>query len=78
MFSFFAKKDVDVTRRLPAASEPQATRGQSSDEALMVMEAATEFGDETTVAACKRIIEANRKGVPALASDLQLIVNYFR
>lgn len=59
------------------------TRGQqqvegASDEVLAILEAASDLGDRETVAACRRIIEANKTGAPISQADMQLMLTYFR
>jgi hypothetical protein len=49
----------------------------SVDAAWMVLEAANDLGDETTVTICRRVIDAGLNGKPALPSDLQTIQDYF-
>ena len=51
---------------------------QSLDAAWIVLEAANDLGDEATVDACRRVIDANLNGTPATPSDLHVILNYFR
>ena len=58
------------------ASEPKADK--PLDAAWIVLEAANDFGDEATVAACRRVIDANLNGAPASPSDLHIVSDYFR
>ena len=51
---------------------------QPLDAAWIVLEAANDLGDEATVDACRRVIDANLNGTPATPSDLHVILNYFR
>lgn len=48
------------------------------DAAWIVLEAANDLGDEATVEACRRVIDANLNGTPASQSDLHVVLNYFR
>ena len=48
------------------------------DAAWIVLEAANDFGDEATVAACRRVIDANLNGAAASPSDLHIVFDYFR
>jgi hypothetical protein len=48
------------------------------DAAWIVLEAANDLGDEATVEACRRVIDANLNGRPASQSDLHVVLNYFR
>jgi hypothetical protein len=50
----------------------------SVDAAWSILEAANDFGDVETVEACRRIIDANLRGVLALQGDMQIVINYFR
>jgi hypothetical protein len=50
----------------------------ASDEVLAVLEAANDLGDGQAVAACRRIIEANKTGAPIAPADMQLVLTYFR
>jgi hypothetical protein len=48
------------------------------DAAWLVLEAANDLGDTATIEACRRVIDANLNGTPALESDLHIILHYFR
>jgi len=48
------------------------------DTAWIVLEAANDLGDDATVDACRRIIDANLNGAPASQSDLHIVLDYFR
>lgn len=50
----------------------------AADAAWHVLEAANELGDEATVTACRRIIDASLNGAAAMPADLQLVADYFR
>jgi len=50
----------------------------SADAAWLVLEAASDLGDEAAVAACRRVIDASLNGRAAAPADLQLVQNYFR
>lgn len=58
------------------SNEPKSD--QSSDVAWMVLEAANDFGDDTTIEACRRVIDASLSGTPASQSDLHVVSDYFR
>jgi len=58
------------------ADEPKSEK--LSDTAWIVLEAANDLGDDATVEACRRVIDANLKGTPASQSDLHIISDYFR
>jgi hypothetical protein len=48
------------------------------DGAWIVLEAANDLGDDATVEACRRVIDANFNDRPASQSDLHIILDYFR
>jgi hypothetical protein len=48
------------------------------DTAWMVLEAANDLGDDVTIAACRRVIDANLNGRPVVESDMHVIFNYFK
>ena len=50
----------------------------SLDAAWMVLEAANDLGDLSTVESCRRVIDANLAGAPASPSDLHIVTDYFR
>ena len=58
------------------SNEP--TPDPSSEAAWMVLEAANDFGDDTTIEACRRVIDASLSGTPASQSDLHVVSDYFR
>ena len=57
------------------SDEPMADK--SLDAAWIVLEAANDLGDDATVEACRRVIDANLNGKPASPHDLNVILNYF-
>jgi hypothetical protein len=56
-----------------SAPEPSAV-----DAAWMVMEAANDFGDGSTIEACRRVIDASLNGTLAAQSDLVIVNDYFK
>jgi len=50
----------------------------SIDAAWVVLEAAIDFGDGTTIDACRRVIDASLKGGPVSEVDLLTVDNYFK
>jgi hypothetical protein len=58
------------------SDEPQPDK--ALDAAWIVLEAANDLGDDATVEACRRVIDANLKGKPAAPSDLHIVLHYFR
>jgi hypothetical protein len=67
-----------VLREGPGLVSDEPKPEQSLDAAWIVLEAANDLGDEATVNACRRVIDANLNGTPATPSDLHVILNYFR
>jgi len=59
------------------ASEGQLDRSPS-EMAWLVLEAANDLGDEATVEACRRVIDADLKGMQASPADMQVVIHYFR
>jgi hypothetical protein len=54
------------------------TSDKSSDAAWVALEAANDLGDDATIAACRRVIDANLSGALACPSDLHIVLDYFR
>lgn len=50
----------------------------SIDAAWVVLEAAIDFGDATTIDACRRVIDASLNGRPIGEADLVIVDNYFK
>lgn len=50
----------------------------SIDAAWAVLEAAIDFGDGTTIEACRRVIDASLNGMAIDESDLLTVDNYFK
>ena len=67
---------VGVGAHAAAAAGEQS--GSPIDVAWLVLEAANDLGDEPTVEACRRIIDASLNGKPAPQADLTLVTDYFR
>jgi hypothetical protein len=64
--------------RSPSAATPDESRADGSlDNAWLVLEAANDLRDNTTVEICRRVIDASLNGRPAAPSDLQILQNYF-
>ena len=68
--------DSDLLRNT-AASDQQLDRSPV-DQAWLVLEAANDLGDEATVAACRRVIDASLRGGSPTQDDLHLVLDYFR
>jgi len=62
----------------PSMTSNEPKSDPSSDVAWMVLEAANDFGDDTTIEACRRVIDASLSGTPASPSDLHVVSDYFR
>jgi hypothetical protein len=58
------------------ADEPKL--GKPMDAAWIVLEAANDLRDDATVEACRRVIDASLKGVPAAPADEYIVQHYFR
>ena len=65
----------DLRNRL---ADRDAPKPDGADAAWLVLDAASDLGDEAAVAACRRVIDANLNGRPAASSDLRLVQDYFR
>lgn len=70
--------DVSELRHRIADRNGPKPEGSVADVAWLVLDAASDLGDEAAVAACRRVIDANLNGRPASPSDLQLVQDYFR
>jgi hypothetical protein len=68
---------VGVGVRAAAMAAPAGELGSPVDVAWLVLEAANDLGDEPTVEACRRIIDASLNGKPAPQADLILVTDYF-
>jgi hypothetical protein len=60
----------------PASDEPRPDK--PLDAAWIVLEAANDLGDHATVEVCRRVIDASLNGSDASASDVHIVLNYFR
>ena len=58
--------------------ERSAPEPSTVDAAWMVMEAANDFGDGSTIEACRRVIDASLNGTLAAQSDLVIVNDYFK
>jgi hypothetical protein len=65
-------------RPLPGMNFDQPRPDTPLDAAWMVLEAANDFGDNATIEACRRVIDANLNHAPAPQSDLHVVLDYFR
>ena len=62
----------------PGLNSDEPKPDQALDTAWMVLEAANDLGDDATVEACRRVIDANLNGRPATQPDLHVIFDYFK
>jgi len=71
---------MDMSELRNRLSERDGARPEpaSADAAWLVLEAASDLGDEAAVAACRRVIDASLNGRAAEAADLHLVQDYFR
>jgi hypothetical protein len=65
-------------RKRPGIVSDEAKLDQAVDAAWIVLEAANDLGDHTTVEICRRVIDANLNGTPGSPNDLHIITEYFR
>jgi hypothetical protein len=70
-FGTAARERLDTNSDEPKQDKPL-------DAAWIVLEAANDLGDDATVEACRRVIDANLKGKPAAPSDEHIVHHYFR
>ena len=74
--------DAGVRVAPPAASSAASVAGELNgsplDVAWLVLEAANDLGDEPTVEACRRIIDASLNGKSPSEADLIVVTDYFR
>ena len=67
-----------AARERPGKSFEEPKQDASLDAAWIVLDAANDLGDDATVEACRRGIDANLNGRPATQSDLHVVLQYFR
>jgi hypothetical protein len=75
-FGAATRKRRDTKR--PDTASDELKSDNALDTAWLVLEAANDLGDTATIEACRRVIDANLNGTPALESDLHIILHYFR
>ena len=49
----------------------------AGDVAWSVLDAANDLGDTVTVEACRRVIDANLRGIEPATADMALVVAFF-
>lgn len=64
--------------RLDLTSNEPRPDTSSMEMAWLVLEAANDLGDDSAVAACRRVIDASLNGMRAPQADLHLVLDYFR
>jgi hypothetical protein len=69
-FGAVACEQADVS------DEPKPDK--SLDAAWNVLEAANDLGDDVTVEACRRVIDASLNGTAPSEADLHIVIHYFR
>jgi hypothetical protein len=74
-FGAAARKRPDPKR--PDTASDELKSDNALDAAWLVLEAANDLGDTPTIEACRRVIDANLNGTPALESDLHIVLHYF-
>ena len=68
--------DHEVTMSL--LSQPQTSQdGPAGDIAWSVLDAANDLGDTVTIDACRRVIDANLRGLEPATSDMAIVVGFF-
>jgi hypothetical protein len=70
-FGSAARKNLAMNPDEPKSDKPL-------EAAWMVLDAANDLGDHTTVEVCRRVIDAGLNGKPADPSDLHVVLGYFR
>jgi hypothetical protein len=75
-----ARSDTAKLDRLKPArpTSDRLTADNPSDAAWVALEAANDLGDDATIEACRRVIDANLSGALVSPSDLHLVLDYFR
>lgn len=69
---------ISVLRKRTGTVADEPGPDKSLDTAWLVLEAANDLGDDATVEACRRVIDANLNGTAASPSDLHIVLDYFR
>ena len=69
---------ISFNASAPEHSGINASEAKPMDAAWIVLEAANDLGDQATVEICRRVIDASLNGMTASASDLHVVIDYFR
>jgi hypothetical protein len=67
-----------VAQDRTGAVSDEPTPDKSLDAAWNVLEAANDLGDDVTVEACRRVIDASLNGTAPSQADLHIVIHYFR
>jgi hypothetical protein len=71
------KTSFGARKRAGIVSDEQRT-DKPVDAAWIVLEAANDVCDDTTVEVCRRVIDASLNGTMASPQDLHVVSEYFR
>jgi hypothetical protein len=67
-----------AARQRPAIHRDEPRPDRPLEAAWMVLDAANDLGDDATVEACRRVIDASMNQKPVTPSDLHVVLDYFR
>lgn len=59
------------------SSNQTGQENPAGDIAWTVLDAANDLGDAVTVEACRRVIDANLRGIEPDSSDMAVVVGFF-
>jgi hypothetical protein len=68
--------DHEVTMSQPSQTQTSQD-GPAGDIAWSVLDAANDLGDTVTIDACRRVIDANLRGLEPSTSDMAVVVAFF-
>jgi hypothetical protein len=61
----------------PLSQDQTGEDKPAGDIAWTVLDAANDLGDTATIEACRRVIDANLRGVEPATSDMAIVVAFF-
>jgi hypothetical protein len=61
----------------PLCQDQNGQDKPAGDLAWTVLDAANDLGDTATIEACRRVIDANFRGVEPATSDMAIVVAFF-
>ena len=61
----------------PLSQDQTGQDTPAGDIAWTVLDAANDLGDTATIEACRRVIDANLRGVEPAESDMAIVVAFF-